>query len=447
MSLLYTGVNLSGLEFGNGDRVWVDYAVPGREEYDYWSQNVGANVVRLPFTWERLQPTAGGDFDQEYLSYLKDSVGYAKANGMTIILDMHNYARYDGQVTDAAKLSDAWKKLGAEFGGDDSVWFNLMNEPYDIAATKWANITQQVVNDLRAEGIDNKLLLSGTAWSGAHSWVSSGNASAYEGFRDPMNNFAFDVHQYLDGDSSGTSGNTVAGSGSERLVKITEWAESNGFKLFLGEAGVADDSRSIKENGDMLNYMESHGETWIGFSLWGAGPWWGDYYFEINPQGSEHDPAVQALMKHIQNSSAPEVRSEPVPESQPDPVSAPVQTSDVGNSDSGVLFKGVNLAGLEFGKGGTHGKDYICPGKGEYEYWAQDVGSNVVRLPFTWERLQPSAYGELDGEYLGYLKNSVAWAKANGMTIALDMHNYARYDGQITDAGKLSDVWKKLGDV
>ncbi|NCC22331.1 MAG: hypothetical protein EOM26_07700, partial [Alphaproteobacteria bacterium] len=213
------------------------------------------------------------------------------------------------------------------FGGDDSVWFNLMNEPYDVSATKWAGITQQVVDDLRADGIDNKLLLSGTAWSGAHSWVSSGNAAAYENFHDPLNNFAFDVHQYLDGDSSGTSGSSVSGAGSTRLVKITEWAEANGFKLFLGEAGVADDSQSIKEMGDMLQYMEDHSGAWLGWSLWGAGPWWGNYYFEINPQGGQHDPAIDALMKFMKpGQAAPEPSPEPNPEPQPNPAPSPEPT-------------------------------------------------------------------------------------------------------------------------
>ncbi len=327
MSVQYKGVNLAGLEFGEGDRIWHDYVLPGQEEYNYWAQDVGSNVIRLPFTWERLQPQAYGELDQEYLGYLKDSVDWAKENGMTIALDLHNYARYDGQVTDAGKLSDVWGKLANEFGGDNSVWFNLMNEPYHIDAGHWANITQEVVNDLRSDGVNNKLLLSGTAWSGAHSWISSGNASAYEGFHDPMNNFAFDVHQYLDSDSSGTSGYAVPGAGSSRLVDVTDWAEANGFQLFLGEAGVADNTQSIEEMGNMMQFMENHSEAWLGWTLWGAGPWWGDYYFEINPQGSEHDPAIDALMEYM-TPGAPDQNTDPDDGSNDDPVNDPDDDSN-----------------------------------------------------------------------------------------------------------------------
>jgi endoglucanase len=300
MSVQYKGVNLAGLEFGEGDRINYDYVLPGQENYEYWSQDVGSNVIRLPFMWERLQPDAYGELDQEYLGYLKDSVSWAKANGMTIALDLHNFARYDGQLVGSDQLTDVWGKLSQEFGGDNAVWFNLMNEPYHVSADQWADVTQETVNALRAEGVENKLLLSGTSWSGAHSWISSGNASAYEDFTDPINNFAFDVHQYLDGDSSGTSGDATPGAGSTRLVDVTQWAQDQGVELFLGEAGVSDDPQCIKEMSDMMQFMENHSEVWLGWTLWGAGPWWGDYYLEINPQGSEHDPAIDALMEYME---------------------------------------------------------------------------------------------------------------------------------------------------
>ncbi|GEM_PF-970275 len=343
MTVAYKGVNLAGMEFGNAgsNRVNVDYVVPGKSDYDYWGQSVGSNVIRLPFTWERIQPQLGGSLNQEYLGYLKNSVQWAKQNGMTIALDLHNYARYNGQVVNSSQLTDVWKKLAAAFGGDDAVWFNLMNEPNNISASQWANTTQQTVNDLRAAGIDNKLLLSGTAWSGAHSWESSGNAAAYNNFKDPMNNFAFDVHQYLDSDSSGTSGNAVPGSGSTRLVKATQWAEAHDFQLFLGEAGVGKNSQAYKEMGDMMQYMENHDDTWLGWTLWGAGPWWGNYYLEINPQGSQHDPAIAALMKYMTpGDPGPDPNPDPNPGPQPEPSPIPVTGIDANNTTGATTIQG-----------------------------------------------------------------------------------------------------------
>ncbi len=359
MSIQYKGVNLSGLEFGSGNRIWVDYALPGKEHYDYWAKNVGSNIIRLPFTWERLQPQAGGALDKAYLSYLSDSVSFAKANGMTIILDMHNYARYNGQLTDAAKLSDVWNKLGDVFGGDKSVWFNLMNEPYNIPAQQWADISQKVVNDLRADGITNKILLSGTAWSGAHSWVSSGNAAAYANFKDPLNNFAFDVHQYLDADSSGFTGKAVPGAGSTRLVQVTEWAESKGFKLFLGETGAANDSLPGQEHANteieaMMKYMEAHSQAWIGWTLWGAGPWWGkDYCFYINPEGLgtsnvKHAHAISDMMEFMtpgapqQEPQQPEPQQPPATQEPSDPEPTPTGGITADNKAGATTINGTS---------------------------------------------------------------------------------------------------------
>ncbi|WP_279606661.1 hypothetical protein [Sphingobium yanoikuyae] len=59
--------------------------------------------------------------------------------------------------------------------------------------------------DIRAQKISNKLLIPGTAWTGAHNWVSSGNAAQAVKFVDPGKNYAFEVHQYLDAWSTGTT--------------------------------------------------------------------------------------------------------------------------------------------------------------------------------------------------------------------------------------------------
>jgi len=46
----------------------------------------------------------------------------------------------------------------------------------------------------------------GSNWTGAHSWITGGsasNAAAFQNFRDPAGNYAIEMHQYLDPDSSG----------------------------------------------------------------------------------------------------------------------------------------------------------------------------------------------------------------------------------------------------
>ena len=65
--------------------------------------------------------------------------------------------------------------------------------------------------------------------------------------QDPAHNFALQVHQYLDADSSGTHPGVVSPTiGFERLTAITQWAEAKGYRLFLGEVGVDTDPASLQ---------------------------------------------------------------------------------------------------------------------------------------------------------------------------------------------------------
>ena len=64
----------------------------------------------------------------------------------------------------------------------------------------------------------------------------------------------------------------------------------------------------------------------------------------------------------------------------------------VSSSSAGVQYAGVNLSGAEFGQTslpGTFGSDYTYPTSAEVDYY-KSTGMNFIRLPFRWERLQPT---------------------------------------------------------
>ena len=83
-----------------------------------------------------------------------------------------------------------------------------------------------------------------------------------------------------------------------------------------------------------------------------------------------------------------------------------------------------------------YGKDYIYPPPEDLDYYASK-GFAVVRLPYRWERLQPSLFGKLDGAELGRIKSVVAAARARNMRVILSPHNGGRYflDGKETLIG------------
>jgi endoglucanase len=89
---------------------------------------------------------------------------------------------------------------------------------------------------------------------------------------DPANNYAFEVHQYLDDNSSGQSGTCVSATiGSQRLVAFTAWLKRNNKKGFLGEFGGANNPTCEAAIYDMLNYMQANRDVWLGWTWWAAG--------------------------------------------------------------------------------------------------------------------------------------------------------------------------------
>src|SRR5687767_4276462 len=67
-----TGVNLAGAEFGHNKmpgRHGTDYFYPSRATIDYFVSKK-LTTLRVPFRWERLQPTLEGGLDQAELKLL-----------------------------------------------------------------------------------------------------------------------------------------------------------------------------------------------------------------------------------------------------------------------------------------------------------------------------------------------------------------------------------------
>jgi endoglucanase len=316
----YAGVNLSGAEFGESQLPGTygsNYVYPSFAEIDYY-QNVGMNVIRVPFRWERLQRSLYAGLDGPEFARLSAVVGYATSRGVTVLLDPHNYARYNGNLIGSAAVphaafADFWSRLAQQFKGNPRVLLGLMNEPHDMPTEQWLAAANAAIAAIRAAGAQNLILVPGNAWTGAHSWsdnwYGTPNATVMRGVVDPAHNFAFEVHQYLDSDSSGTSAQIVSTTiGSQRLANFTSWLRSNGYRGFLGEfavagstigAGIGDEALS-----NVLGYLDANSDVWRGWTFWAGGPWWGEYMFTLEPQnlGQQNEtdrPQLAVMEPHL----------------------------------------------------------------------------------------------------------------------------------------------------
>jgi endoglucanase len=299
------GVNLSGAEFGSAvPGVYnQDYTYPTHAEIDYYASK-GMEVIRLPFLWERVQPTENGPLSTAELARIDDVVNYAASKGLMVDLDVHNYGKGYGSLIGSAAtpnsaFADLWGKLATHFADDSNVIFGLMNEPNQQSAAQWLDSANSAIAAIRAAGATQEILVPGSYWDGGWTWVSSDNDTVIgTGVKDPLNNYAFEVHQYLDSDGSGSHSNVVsATAGVDRLQAITQWAEANGAKLFLGEFGVATDTTSLQALDGMVNYMSQH-PVWQGATYWAGGPWWGNYMYSIEVANGVDKPQMGILEKY-----------------------------------------------------------------------------------------------------------------------------------------------------
>ena len=313
--LAYKGVNLSGAEFGTDfpGTYNTSYTYPTHGEVDYYMSK-GMNTFRLPFKWERLQHSQYAEFDGAEQARLTDIVNYATGRGATILLDPHNYARYyDGVIGSAvpnAAFADFWKRLALLYPNNPKVIFGLVNEPHDLPTEQWLASANTAIAAIRGAGARNLILVPGNGYTGAYSWNSSwygtANGTVMLGVVDPANNYAYDVHQYLDGDSSGTSDACVSTTiGAERLADFTNWLRQHGKRGFLGEFGGGRNSTCYTALDNLLRAIDTNPDVWLGWTYWSGGPWWGEYIFTLEPNGSGDRPQLASLLPHLTGQTAP----------------------------------------------------------------------------------------------------------------------------------------------
>jgi endoglucanase len=309
----YHGVNLSGAEYGERDGVLgTNYTYPSPGTVQYFADK-GMTAVRLPFKWERLQPVLGRPLAEPELQNLKDAVDLILDSGMAVILDPHNFGYYDKTrvsqppATDLA-FGDFWARLATEFANRNGVLFGLMNEPHDIQAADWLKLANTAIRNIRAAGARNMILVPGTNWSGAWTWEidrlgGGSNADVMLGVKDPLDFYAYEFHQYLDSDSSGTHA-TCEGAEQARqgLANVTDWLRKNGKRGFLGEFGAAANSKCLTGLRRVIDTMEKSGDVWLGWTYWAAGDWWpANEPFNIQPRKGRDSQQLRAITIGLEN--------------------------------------------------------------------------------------------------------------------------------------------------
>jgi endoglucanase len=323
-----TGVNIAGAEFGKNvpGKHGTDYFYPSHATMDHFIGK-GLRTLRIPFRWERVQHALYGELDANELKLLDGVVNYATGKGATVILDVHNYAAFMRRPIGTPEvppdaLADLWNRLAAHYKNNQKVIFGLMNEPKGLATETWLDAANKAIAAIRQAGARNLILVPGNGWTGAHSWASRSygtpNAEAMARVSDPANNFAYEMHQYLDSNYSGTKPNCKSATvGADTLAGATQWLRQHHRRGFLGEFGAGSDATCLAALDGMLTFMADNSDVWMGWTYWAAGAWPRSYFTSVQPVDGVDPPQLQTLLKHItatrSHGAAPNTGQRPLP--------------------------------------------------------------------------------------------------------------------------------------
>ena len=300
------GVNLCGAEFGEKHLPGIygqHYIYPTPQELDYYNAK-GLKLIRLPFRWERIQPTLMQPLDEVELKRLAGFVKAVRERGMKVIPEPHNFGRYHDQIVGTpavpnAALADLWRRLAEQFKGEQAIYaYGLMNEPHDTEG-RWPAAAQAAVDAIRGVDANSWLLVPGDHWTMAAGWRKH---NEYFWVNDPSHRVVYEVHVYFDLNSSGRYVKTYEEEkasptiGIERLREFREWLKERNALGFVGEFGVPAGEKQDPRWLEAMDRFVSHlREIRMSGCYWAGGPWWHDYPLSIEPRGGEDRPQMKAL--------------------------------------------------------------------------------------------------------------------------------------------------------
>lgn len=213
-------------------------------------------------------PTSNGTLNPTNAAQYNQLVRACLNTGSFCIIDMHNYARFEGQVIGQggptnAQFASLWFQVASmvsanrprvtlkqprfidfrtQYRNESKVMFGLMNEPHDLPdLSMWADTVQAAVTSIRMAGATKQtILLPGTEFTHASSFIENGSAGNLSRVSNPdgsVSNLVFEVHQYLDSDGSGTALECVTDHVQDGFMPLAQFLVANKRMALLGEIG------------------------------------------------------------------------------------------------------------------------------------------------------------------------------------------------------------------
>ncbi|MCJ1238836.1 Endoglucanase EG-II [Varicellaria rhodocarpa] len=328
----FAGINIAGFDFGcgtDGTCTVSSVVAPlssqggpdGAGQMAHFNTADGFNMFRLPVAWQYLvNNNLGGTLDDANLANYDALVQACLTTGAYCIIDIHNYARWNGQIIGQGGPSDddfasLWSQIATKYAEESNVVMGIMNEPHDVPdIITWSQSVQAAVTAIRKAGATIQYcLLPGNDYTSAQTFVSSGSAAALANVTNldgSTTNLIFDVHKYLDSDGSGTHADCTSNQIDDSFSPLATYLRTSNRQAILSETGGGSDDSSCLTGissslphfplqllhcaddftkldvCQALAYLDTNSDVYLGYVGWAAGSFASSYVLSLTPTGS-----------------------------------------------------------------------------------------------------------------------------------------------------------------
>ncbi|KAI5917406.1 endoglucanase 2 [Camillea tinctor] len=265
----------------------------------------GINLLRLPTSWQFLvNNKLGGDLDASNLAKYDQLMQACLATGAYCMIDVHNFARYDGKIIGQGGPTDdqfaaLWSQIATKYASEERVVFELMNEPHDLDIDTWAQTCQAAVTAIRNAGASEQMiLLPGSNFDSAATLVSGGSAAALMKVTNPdgsTDGLLLDIHKYLDVDNSGTHAACTTDN-TEAFGEVAQFLRENGRKGLVSETGASSDASCFTSFCAQNAFINANADVFVGLVGWAAGSFDTSYILSLTPSKQGNTLVDNALM-------------------------------------------------------------------------------------------------------------------------------------------------------
>ncbi|KAK4208739.1 glycoside hydrolase family 5 protein [Rhypophila decipiens] len=296
----FVGTNIAGFDFGcsiQGECNTIKISPPlsnlggadGPGQMQHFAKDDGWNMFRLPVGWQYLvNNKVGGNLDSGNLQKYDQLVQACLRTGAYCVIDIHNYARWNGQIIGQGGPSNEqfvslWTQLASKYASNSKMAFGIMNEPHDVPdIDKWADTVQAVVTAIRNAGAKTQMILiPGNDWTSAQAFPTKSGPALLK-VKNPdgsTDGLIFDVHKYLDSDNSGTHTECVTDNVSSAFEPLANWLRENNRQAINSETGGGNTASCQKYLCQQIQFLNQNADVFLGYTGWSAG--------SFNPQTYE----------------------------------------------------------------------------------------------------------------------------------------------------------------